>query len=406
MRIYLCLFLWACFSSFSLVYAEERCEWKTWQDLGKAVTQNSPELNVLKGEESYRNTLIDSAALAPPAVATGQYTAGGVPWKSSSLEASYLWTLENKEKREARLGAARAGIDSIRYEIEDRKATQLLKIALVQQALRRIDSRRDVLLETQSTYKKIIRQYAGRLSLGPEQEASLAVYRIAKKENDLKIESLEVDRSQYIYQLASITGCSEVKLPKPNPSSYRNKPDLEKPDSVSTAVKRLEAQAKSLELSIQAEIRSYSSDFSIGPFVIAGRDDEKNRLEIGVAASLPIGGQRQSVLSATKTAEFKARQSEIDLSISRTQIEREAWTDQYQKSVRAMKGGLSTEEISKTHRKLESLFQGERVSAALVIESHRQLLDHITTFTDLESKATEALWNIRYLDGKMDWSDL
>lgn len=405
MRIYLYPFLWVCLSSFNLLQAQEKCEWKTWQELAKAVTESSPEIKVLKGEENYRNTLTDSAALDPPAVVTGQYTAGGMPWKSSNLEASYLWTIENREKREARLGAARAGIDSIRYEIEDRKATQLLKIALFQQALRRIDSRREVLLETQSTYKKIIRQFEGRLSLGPEQEASLAVFRIAKKENDLKIESLEVERSQYVYQVASVTGCSELNLPK-LPSSHHAAVDLEMSDSVSTSVKRLEAQAKSLELSIQSEIRSFAPDLSIGPVVIAGKDDDKDRLEIGIAASMPIGGQRQSILGAGKSAELKARRAEIDLSIYRIKIEREAWIDQYRKSIRAMKGGLSTEEISKTHRKLESLFQGERVTAALVIESHRQLLEHITSFTDLESKATEAMWNIRYLDGKLDWRDL
>lgn len=406
MRIYLYPLLWVCLNLSNLLQAEERCDWKSWQELAKAVTESSPEIKTLKSEESYRNTLIDSAALAPPALVTGQYTAGGLPWKSSSLEASYLWTIENREKREARLGAARAGIDSIRYEIEDRKAGQLLKLALLQQALRRVDSRREVLLETQSTYKKIIRQFEGRLSLGPEQEASLAVFRIAKKENDLKIESLAVERSQYVYQVAAVTGCSEVNLPKLEPSSPRATGDLEKSDSVSTSVKRLDAQEKSLELSIQSEIRSLTPDLSIGPVVIAGRDDDKNRLEIGVAASMPIGGQRQGILSAGKSAELKARQSEIDLSISRIKIEREAWMDQYLKSIRAMKGGLSTEEISKTHRKLESLFQGERVSAALVIESHRQLLEHITSFTDLESKANEAMWNIRYLDGKLDWSDL
>lgn len=406
MRIYLYPFVWVCLSSFDILYAQEKCEWKTWQELGKAITQSSPEIKALKGEENYRNALTDSAALTPPAVVTGQYTAGGLPWKSSNLEASYLWIIENREKREARLGAARAGVDSIRYEIEDRKATQLLKIALLQQALRRIESRRDVLLETQSTYKKIIRQFEGRLSLGPEQEASLAVFQIAKKENDLKIESLEVEGSQYVYQLATITGCAEVKLPKLTASPYRGTVSLEKSGSVSTTVKRLEAQAKNLELSIQSEIRSLTPDLSIGPVVIAGRDDDRNRLEIGVAASLPIGGQRANVLGAEKTAEFKARQSEIDLSISRIKIERGAWLDLYQKSIRAMKGGLSTEEISKTHRKLESLFRGERVSAALVIEAHRQLLEHITSFTELESKAAEAMWNIRYLDGKIDWSDL
>ncbi len=406
MRICLYPLLLVCLSSFDFLYAEENCEWKSWQDLGQAVSENSPEIKVLKSEESYQNSLADSAALTPPVVVNGQYTAGGFPWKSSNLEASYLWTLESQEKKGARLGAARAGAETVRYEIEDRRATQLLKLALLQQALRRLDSRREVLIETQGTYRKIIRQFENRLSLGPEQEASLAVFRIAKKENDLKIEALEVEKSQYVYQVAAITGCSQARLPKQTSMSATMKLDQEKSDSVSSAVQRLQAQSKSLELSIQAEIRSYTPDLSIGPMVLAGREDDKNRLEVGIAASMPIGGQRANVLSASKTAERRARQSEIDLSMSRIKIEREAWMDQYQKSIRAMKGGLSKEEISKTHRKLETLFQGERVSASLVIESHRQLLEHITSFTDLESKATEAIWNIRYLDGKIDWSDL
>jgi len=406
MRIYLYPILWVGLNSFNILYAKNACDWKTWKDLGKAITETSPEIEVLKGEESYRNSLTNSASLLPPAVVAGQYTVGDLPWKSSTLEASYLWTLENKDKREARFGAARAGADSIRYEIEDRKAKQLLEVALVQQALRRIELRRDVLIETQSTYRKIIKQYESRLSLGPEQEASLAVYRIAKKENDLKIESLEVEKSPYVYQLASMTGCTEVKLPNSTPSAYSNLTFQEKSDEVSSAVRRLEAQSKSLQLSFQSEIHSLAPDLSIGPVLIASKNSEKNKLEVGVAASMPIGAQRTSVLSASKTSEYKVRQSEIDLKISRIKIEKEAWMDQYRKSIKAMKGGLSKEEITKTHRKLEALFQGERVSAALVIEAHRQLLEHITSFANLESKSTEALWNIRYLDGKLDWSDL
>jgi outer membrane protein TolC len=406
MRIYLCAIFWACFNAPLALYAEEKCEWKTWADLGKSVIENSPEINVLKAEEQYRSSLLNTASLSPPAVANGQYTAGGLPWKSSSLEASYLWTIESKEKKEARLGAARAGAEGVKYDVEHRQASQLLKLALIQQTVRRLNARREVLLETRATYRKIVKQFENRLSLGPEQEASLAVFRIAKKENDLKIEALEVEKSQLSYELAMVTGCSQGKIPAEKTALGKELLLEEDTNSVSSAVRRLQAQSKTLKLSIDSEIQSYTPDLSIGPVVMANRSDDKNSLEVGIAASLPMGGERPRLLGVSKTAEYRARQTEIDLEISRMKIERDAWINQYQKSLKAMKGGLSKEEISKTHKKLESLFQGERVSAALVIEAHRQLLDHITTFTELETKASEAIWNIRYLDGKLKWSDL
>lgn len=401
MRI--CLYVFLCLLSFNSASAQT-CEWDSWQDLGKAVIENAPEIKILKEEGNYRNSLVESAALKPPSVLNGQYTVGGMPWKSSNLEASYLWTLESQDKRQARLDAARAEADIVPHEIENRRAALLLHLALLQQNFRRIEARRDVLLETQATYLKIIQQYKQRPSLGPEQEASLAVFTIAKRENDLKIETLDVEKSRLTYQLGSITGCSSPQLPRTPTPTTRLKVDEN--NAPSSEIRLLEARAKSLDRSLQAEIKSFQTDVSVGPMLIAGRDDDDNKLEFGVAFSLPLAADRVTTLTTSKSAEFRARRAEIDLRIARKRIERDAWMDQYRRSEKAMKGGLSKDELSRTHRKLEALFQGERVSAALVIESHRQLLEHITSFSELESKAIEAIWNIRYLDGTIAWSDL
>ena len=405
MRIYLYPLIWVCLGVFKPAFGQVKCDWKTWKDLGQAISENSPEINVLKNDQDYRQTLTDVAELSPPAVAAGQYTVGGAPWESSTLEATYLWTIEGRQKRESRLGAARSGVESLLSEIEDRKAQQLLKVALIQQHLKRIEARQEVLAETQATYKKIIRQYEGRLMLGPEQRAELAVFKIAKNENNLKMGELEVERSQQAYHLAAIAGCREIKIPEILPGKKVALEDS-KADSVSTAVRRLEARAKSLQLAAQSEIQAFSPDFSIGPTVIAERDDDNNTLEFGVAASFPIGAQRVNVMSASKSAELRVRQSEVQMEISQIAIKREAWLNQYRQSIAAMKRGLSQKELSSAHKQIESLSGGERVSAALVIEAHRQLLEHISSYTDLESKATEAAWNILYLDGEIDWSDL
>lgn len=403
MRLCVRPWLWVCLLTSSRLFAQNSCEWKTWAEFGQTLAERSPDIEVLKNEESYRNSLSDSAALTPASVLNGQYTAGAAPWKDSHLEVSYLWTLEDQDKRNLRLAASKADVESVQQEIENRRAYQILKLALVQQSLRRMDARREVLQETAATYAKLIGQFERRV-LGPEQEASLAVYRIAKKENALKIEALEVERSQITFQLAALAGCSPITLPKLKKVPQTLDRPAGKGSSPSPNMRALEAQKKSLEL--QADPRGFSTDLSIGPIVIADQEDDKSNFEIGVVASIPIGGERNRVLGGSKSAELKARRSALDLAITRQSIERDAWLDQYQKSMKAMEGGFSKDEAHQMHKRLETLFQGERVGAELVIEAHRQLLEHVTTYSELEAKAAEALWNIRYLDGQLKWSDL
>ncbi|RZA24680.1 MAG: hypothetical protein EOP10_09185 [Proteobacteria bacterium] len=405
MRIYRSLFLWAITLNYSPLRAEERCEWNTWQEMAKSAVESSPEILALKSEESYKLSQSNTANLGPTSVANAQYVAGGMPWKSSNFEGSYLWTIERSQKRDARIAAARVGVENLQFERDDRVAQTILKIALIQQALKTMDSRIEILAETKETYRKVIKQYESRLSLGPEQEASLAVFTIAKKENDLRIEAMEVDRDQFTNQLNRTLGCRLRKLPK-LPQTKLESPQEGPIDSASPALRKLNADSKSFELSARSDMESYRSDFSVGPMIIAERKDDENRLQVGLVASYPIEGSRPATLSSMKSAEIRANQSQVDLKINQIEFERESWHSQYTKSLRALKGGLTVEELSKAHRKLERLFQGERVSAALIIESHRQLLDHITSVTNLESKATEALWNLRYLDGKISWRDL
>lgn len=408
MRIYGYSLAWASAFIFSstLVAEEKKCSGKNWAELAQHVAEASPPIQVLSEAAQAREAALASSTLGPPSLASGQYTAGGPPWKSSSLEASYLWTLEPAAKVKARRAAAQADADASRIEVDELKAFQLLQLALMQHAARRLEARREVLLETESTYRKIIRQYEARLTLGPEQEASLAVFRIAKKENDLKIEALEVEKSQWAYKLAALSGCAKAELPPAAPRALDLELPAAKSPGISPAIQRLEAKAKALDLSLEAEIQSYGSDLSIGPLVVAERSDDENRVQFGIAASLPIGGARSGVISTAKSAEQRARRSAAAWELRKLKIEREAWLEQYQKSVQAMKGGLSREDFAETHKKLETLFQGERVSAALIIESHRQLLEHTEIFSDLEAKAWEAIWNIRYLDGALQWRDL
>jgi hypothetical protein len=407
MRIHSYLFAFICFFPFKAVHAAEQCDWNTWPQLAEKVVETSPEISVLKSQQQHRSALVESASIKPPSTLSGQYTSGNLPWRSGGLEASYLWTIESSEKRESRINAAKADTTAVAAEIDERKSLLLLNLALIQQELKRIAAKREVLIETQATYAGIIRQYANRLSLGPEQTASLTVFKIAKNENDLRIEALEVERSQLIKRIGTITGCVDPKIPKVDTKSVKW-PSIvaENIAPGSPSVRKLEAQAESLQKSLQADLKNMKPDLSIGPMVTMEHGDEKTRFEAGIAASMPVGASRITALSASRSAEYSARQSENRLSLSRIEMERSAWVDQYKKSLNALKSGLSKAELSKSHKSLETLFRGERVSASLVIESHRQLLEHTATQAELEAKASEALWNLKFLDGSISWRDL
>ncbi|RYZ80536.1 MAG: hypothetical protein EOP04_25690, partial [Proteobacteria bacterium] len=170
MRIYRSLLLWAITLNVSPLLADETCEWGSWQDMAKSAAQSSPEILALKSEESFRLSQSNAANVSPTTLANAQYVAGGMPWKSSNFEGSYLWTIERSQKKDARIAAARSGVESTQIEREDRVAQTILKIALIQQALKTMDSRIEILEETKETYRKVIKQYESRLSLGPEQE--------------------------------------------------------------------------------------------------------------------------------------------------------------------------------------------------------------------------------------------
>lgn len=291
--------------------------------------------------------------------------------------------------------------------MDDQKAQQLLKIALTQQVLKRLEARREILLETKETYSKLIQRYKRIPSRGPEQETSLAVIEIAKGETDLRLHALDVEESEKLYDLASLSGCSSISLPIKALAKLKTPAwkDIEAPEA-SSRLKRLDAEIAAIERRQDVEIGSYTSDLSIGPMLIAGHDEDRGRIEVGVAASYVLAGDRTRQLSMVRSSETKVQQVKIEQEKSQLHIGREAWKSQYHRATDAMKTGLTNEEITRRHHKFEALFRSERISAALVIESHRQMLEHVVTYSELEAKAAEAYWNLRYLDGQLNWRDL
>lgn len=361
----------------------------------------TPLARTLQTQRAHRDSLVEAARQTPPALLEGELTGGA----QQRIEASYLWTLEGGAKARSRVKAATAEAEAFGAEADEQRRAIVLELALIQDELRRIEAKREILLETRATYSAIIKQYTRRLSLGPEQTTALAVFRIAAKDNDLRLASDAIETSQLTQRVAALVGCDQLRLPplKPRWSRWPLLSD-KAPTELTPRLKQLQLRRKSREEAWQSDLENLGHDLSLGPLVSLQREDARSQLELGITASLPIGSNRS--LAASRSAQLAAERAETDRDEARYRSQRAAWLAQYRGATEALKVGLSPADLSKNHRELEALFRGEQVSAALVIEAHRQMLEHTETYAAIEAKASAAYWNLKYLDGTLSGGDL
>lgn len=66
MPIRICVVILGLVLSSSIARAQDNCQWKSWQDFGRAVSETSPELKRLKVEGEYEAMQANTARLSPP----------------------------------------------------------------------------------------------------------------------------------------------------------------------------------------------------------------------------------------------------------------------------------------------------------------------------------------------------
>lgn len=388
-------------------FADSRaiCEAKDWQSLARSLEKDGPKVSILSAKKELRRAEAEAAQLRPESTANAQFTAGGRRRTTGTLEASYLFSLEDSEKLQSRIAAAASQEGILSLEKDDLRAKQILELGLIQENARRILYLRDILLETEETYRTIIQLYQRIPSRGPEQETSLAVFQIARGENDFKIEALELEQKEFQAKLSFLSGCDVLDL------NWKKIPALRLEDrlpssSPSTAEALLEAERAGNESRLLAEQKQYLPDFSLGPVVLVEKDEDQDRLEFGLALSYPLGSTKAKQLGSARAKEAVLDRLEFDRNKRQLQLQKTVWLEQYESARRALKKGMNPQQIAQKHRQLEKLFRSDRVSAALVIEAHRQMFDHVNRYAELEFKAVEAGWNLRYLNGELSWRDL
>lgn len=402
---------WLCLGiipSMQVFAAAAECKWNTWPQVAETALSAAPEFGPLEKRKEWAGRRADAATLGPVSKVAAQYLNGTSPANSGEAEVSYEWTIENSEKKSARIKAARSELSYTAAEIEERKAAIILDLAILSERFHQISHEKDVLNETLTTYRTLLKQFSAFPVLSPEQNVTVAIFKLARDETQLKLGQLKVELENYGSVIRQLTGCSQLSLPSDVRKERRSWPKISSAEDwkKSASLKRIEAKKQIARENLEVELRQTTADYSVGPIARWNRDEADQNVSFGVAFSMPLVQQQRKVLSSAAAASYEVSEAEAQLDIRKVSSDLEKWTTQYRNSVEILSEGYAEADVLGKHATMEKAFLAGRVNASLVIEAHRQMFEHMVSRHHIEMKASEALWNIRFLTGTLSKDEL
>ncbi len=406
LRIVVPLFFFGAFAS-TQTFASDACQGASWPQLLDKALESSPEWTPWEKKRAFSRVKAESATVGPAARVAAQYVSGSSA-NTGEGEVSYEWTFEKESKKASRFQVAQSEASFTAATIQERKAEMTLEIALIAERIHQIHHEKEVLNETLTTYRSILKQYANIPALSPEQDVTISIFKLARDETQLKLGKLQVEWENHQSHLSQITGCDRVKFPDEVRKERRNWPQVSSFDRLgkSATVQRIEAGRQVARDNRDMEMRLSAGDYSIGPMARWTRQDGEQDFGFGLALSVPLADRRSSAASAQAQAAYQVEEAEAEWELKQAHAELSRWTNQYQRALEVLKEGYAEADVHGKHQKMEKTFLAGRVNASLVIEAHRQMLEHMISRHEVEAKASEALWNIRLLTGTLSKDDL
>ncbi len=273
--------------------------------------------------------------------------------------------------------------------------------------LRQLGVEMHLLEEALTTFRKVQGQYRVRPRLTPEQQTSLSVFQVAQGDYELRRASLQAELEAVKRTLAVSLGLvtfdpQEALLPK-----KRSAWPAISSSGVSSEFRGSAMKLAQTQLGIaQADMAIAQADswpaFAIGPSLENENEGGLNRFSYGISLSftLPIlnqnGGGRAFARKGLLLAETSLALRNRELS-----TERDILLQRYKTATEALHRAPDSVEVERKHRALESHFERGVVPSSLVIEAHRQMVDLAKSQHEMELTATEALFRIRALEGRL-----
>lgn len=359
--------------------------------------QNHPLIQVIKTDIEARSHRIGVARQMP----NPELEVEGVKKAGDGMtsELNLLHTFELGRKRSARVSLARARKTASEIELLRKRESIAVRTVLDLYRMRQITAELDVVEESRETFESIREQYEKLGRLNPEQQVSIAIFNLAQEQNALKEAALRNEVEGIASKLQFILGAPVTFSVDVLPKLKSDWPDLGVVELGGSAIQEIENNITIAKGNYaQARGRSWP-DLAIGPKVEIDTGTFDEQL-YGLALALPLP-LYQTNKSGRAAALQGVRREELFSTYARSDLEREVKYLHlvYRRCALAVLRALERKEIIAQHTELHKLLKRGVISASLVIELHRQLLEYFDTLHVQELQGVEALWKLYALQG-------
>lgn len=323
----------------------------------------------------------------------------------TAFEFAIPFTFELGGKRLARRDIARSQKRSYQLHLREAKENLAIKVISWLYQLRQIRDEFRLLKDAQHTFQEQIEQYESVARLDAEREMALTIFRLSTPEIQLHL-------NEHLNEQNNILGQLAVKLGHPLNLENIELPDFQTnwPGIVVEDLKSAQyALADQLEAEAGGRLGLAKSeawpDISVGPILaFEGPLDGKRSWDFfgGLTFSMPIPllNFQQPQIRAAKIEFIK---SHIKAHYAKD-VETQALKNlhvQYERARLAMKNMLTEDAIWARHEQFHKQIERGMVSAPIVIELHRQIMNYYETRNHHELNLVETFWRIKALEGTL-----
>ncbi len=381
------------------------CRFKTANDLLASMKSRHPQLIENRATIEVSNRWIEVAEQRPnPKVQAQGVTGQEIEGDVDRLSVSLMHTFELGGKRDSRIGYATSRRKQLKASLRDSDENILVAAILKAYRLRQVIELIPVYEEAFETFSKILKIKLKRKSLSPEEQVEQETLALATSDYRLKVSKLLSEKINLGRHLSLFVGekCEIRREVLPEKIELSLQFDETKEIDRYSRLQNAKMNLESAKMKLEVERSNAFPNLSLGPAFenenIAGRDYQTFGISLNM--ELPIlnsnsGSKRQALADinrAKKLYENTRREASLDL---------EAWIEKYNALSNSLKAIGTRKDLEKKHLKIEKLFKRGMISTALIIETHRQLIEFANTRYEFELGVVEALWNIYKINGTL-----
>lgn len=369
------------------------CNFNNSNDILDLVKKNHPEIM----KNHFKKLMVEDSVNISEQRPSPEINLEYVNNETHSSKFSIMNTFELGGKRSSRKDQSLALAQKVKWEIKDENEDIVIDSILKLYRLGQVFDLIPIYKESIGAFKKIITVKSNRKNLSPEEEVEKETLLMAISDYLLKISRLESEKNYLIRHLSFFIGqdCNITRkfLPVYSFEYLPNFVTGEFEASAKVNAARESLNLANLELST-TESENYPN-IKIGPVV----ELESSSKSFGVALTIDL-----PVFNASKSkkqiGQYFINQASLDVKniMKESELDKLAWTQKLNSFNASLKSISSKDDLSQKHLRLEKLIERGVLSTAMVLESHRQLVEFTNTRFEFELGAVEAIWNIYKLN--------